>query len=77
MTTAAMAHQVAQLYQGRCALHALAGGAWRRVGAGWCVLQLVQVQPGRYQLVGRDSTNAQSVRALLRGAGSARHGAPS
>jgi hypothetical protein len=51
-----------QLYQGRCALHALAAGAWSREGQGWCVLQLVEIQPGQYQLIGRDSTNPQSVR---------------
>eukprot|EP01043_Picozoa_sp_COSAG02_P027430 COSAG02_NODE_1619_length_11636_cov_26.969836_4_plen_108_part_00 len=53
--------QAQQLYQGRCALHALASGAWQRAGVGWCVLQLMQVQPGRYQLIGRDSANTQQV----------------
>ena len=58
--------QAQQLYQGRCALHALASGAWQRAGVGWCVLQLMQVQPGRYQLIGRDSANTQQVSSSMR-----------
>ena len=54
-----------QLYQGKCALHTLAGGAWVRAGVGWCVLQLVQTQPGQFQLIGRDSANPESVRMQL------------
>ena len=57
--------QAQQLYQGRCALHALASGAWQRAGIGWCVLQLMQVQPGRYQLIGRDSANTQQVSGTI------------